>query len=85
MNRPILYRVVFYSIFIGLCTTIMSLLSLMNQAPFTTINMRTAYYDGCNIGLHSQLTVESIRRCDVIADTYKETLDSLDKQMNNEY
>ena len=82
MKRPILYRVVFYSIMAGLCGSILFLLSLMKDAPFTSKNMRNAYYAGCNIGLHSPLTEESIVRCESIADMYKQTLDDLDRQMN---
>jgi hypothetical protein len=82
MNHPIIYRVVFYGIMAGLCGFILFLLSLMVEAPFTSKNMRTAYFDGCNIGLHSSLTEESVARCAAIADMYKETLDDLDRQMN---
>jgi len=82
MKRPILYRVVFYSIMVGLCGSILFLIGLMKDAPFTSRNMRSAYFDGCNIGLHSPLTEESVTRCTDIADMYKETLDDLDRQMS---
>jgi len=82
MNHPVIYRVVFYGIMAGLCGSIFFLLSLMVEAPFSSKDMRSAYYAGCNIGLHSPLTNESIARCESIADMFKETLDDLDKQMN---
>ena len=82
MKRPILYRVVFYGIMVGLCGSIMFLLSLMKDAPFTSKNMRCAYFAGCNIGLHSALTDESIARCSYIADMFKDGLDDMDRQMN---
>ena len=82
MKRPILYRVVFYSIMAGLCGSILFLLSLMVEAPFSSRDMRSAYYAGCNIGFYGPLTDESIARCESIADMYKETLDDLDRQMS---
>jgi hypothetical protein len=82
MNHPVIYRVVFYGIMAGLCGSILFLLNLMVEAPFSSKNMRNAYYDGCNIGLHSPLTTESVARCESIANMYKETLDNLDRQMN---
>lgn len=84
MKHPILYRVVFYSIMTGLCGAILFLFSLIKDAPFTSGNMRSAYFDGCNIGLHDSLTAESVTRCSTIADLYKQTLDNLSRQMNYE-
>lgn len=84
MKRPITYRVVFYSIMAGLCGMIFFLLSLMVEAPFTSENMRSAYFHGCNIGLHASLTEESVVRCKQVADEFKVTLDDLDRQMNRE-
>lgn len=81
MKHPILYRVVFYGIMIGLCVTVSVLLSIMNEAPFSSRDMRKAYFDGCNIGGSLPLSDEHVDRCSKIADTYKETLDDLDKQM----
>lgn len=82
MKRPILYRVIFYGIMAGLCGSILFLLNLMSDAPFSSKNMRSAYFDGCNIGLYAPLTEESVARCTAIADMYKETLDDLDRQMS---
>jgi hypothetical protein len=82
MNHPVIYRVVFYGIMAGLCGSILFLLSLMVEAPFSSRDMRNAYYAGCNIGLHSPLTNESVARCESVADMFKESLDDLDRQMN---
>lgn len=82
MKRPILYRVVFYSIIAGLCGSILYLQSLMKEAPYTSKHMRSAYFHGCNIGRHAPLTEESVARCETIADMYKESLDDLDRQMS---
>ena len=81
MKHPILYRVIFYGIMVGLCITITTLLNIMNEAPFSSKNMRNAYFDGCNIGGSRPLTDEHVAYCSHIADSYKDTLDDLDKQM----
>lgn len=80
MNRPILYRVVFYGIIVGLCASIFFLLSLMNEAPFNSNDMRLAYLSGCNFG-SKPITEESLIKCVKTADMFKDTLDDLDKQM----
>ena len=82
MKRPILYRVVFYSILAGLSGSTLFLTYKMLEAPFSSRNMRSAYYAGCNIEYHSPLTTNSIARCAEVADEYKNTLDDLDRQMN---
>ena len=81
MKHPIFYRVIFYGIMVGLCTSIMFLLSIMNEAPFSSKNMRDAYFDGCNIGGSLPLSDEHVQYCSDIANLYKDTLDDLDKQM----
>lgn len=84
MKHPIIYRFVFYSCFLSLVIGFLFLLSVFEGAPFKSLDMRNAYFDGCNIGYHRALTDESIARCKRIADSYKETLDDLDKQLNKE-
>lgn len=80
MKHPILYRVGFYSCFAILCSFILILLTLINDAPFKSSDMRLAYFHGCNFGSRP-LTNESVRECSKTADMFKETLDDLDKQM----
>ncbi len=80
MKHPILYRVVFYSCFTTLCVAVLTLLTLMNDAPFKSSDMRLAYFHGCNFGSRP-LTNESVHECSRTADMFKETLDDLDKQM----
>ena len=81
MKHPILYRVVFYGIIVGLCLSIYFLLSKMNEAPFSSKNMRDSYFAGCNIGGPRPLTNKHVNFCNEIANSYKDTLDDLDKQM----
>lgn len=80
MKHPILYRTAFYSIVVSLCGVVFYLLSLMNEAPFRSIDMQDAYRHGCNFGSRP-LTQEKIQKCNEISDLFKETLDDLDKQM----
>jgi hypothetical protein len=80
MKHPILYRVAFYGILASLCASILLLLSLMGKAPFSSLDMRLAYLNGCNFA-SKPLTDESVKKCVAVADMFKETLDDLDKQM----
>ena len=80
MKHPILYRSVFYSVLLGLCLTIVFLLSLMNEAPFRSVDMRNSYMYGCQFGSRP-LTNEKIAECLEVSDLYKETLDDLGRQM----
>jgi hypothetical protein len=81
MKHPILYRLVFYSVLLSMGAAIIYLTSLMNYAPFKSSDMRDAFYDGCNFGGPRPLTDEHVVMCRGVADMYKETLDDLDKQM----
>lgn len=80
MKEAILYRLVFYSAFLLLCAGILFLISLLNEAPFRSVNMRDSYYYGCGMGA-KPLTEEKIKMCSDAADLYKITLDDLDIQM----
>lgn len=80
MKHPILYRICLYSCFAVLCVGVLILISAMNEAPFSSSDMRLAYLSGCNFA-SKPLTDESITKCIGVADMFKETLDDLDKQM----
>jgi hypothetical protein len=79
MKHPVIYRVVFYSIMLGLCVSIFFLLSLMQEAPFHTREMKAAYRYGCQIGSRP-LNDDKITFCDSVADMFEQTLNDLDKQ-----
>lgn len=81
MKHPILYRIAMYSIIAGLCGSVMFLISKMNEAPFSSKDMRDAYLSGCNFGGSRPLTNLHVAKCSSVADSYKDTLDDLDKQM----
>ena len=81
MKHPILYRSIFYSILVLLCGSVLFLLSVMNGAPFKSIDMRNAYMYGCQFGARP-LTEEKIAECLEISDKFKNTLDDLDRQID---
>ena len=58
------------TICLALTAIIVYLTYLMVNTPFTSSNMRTAYFHGCNFGT-SIISEESIDRCEQIADIYK--------------
>ena len=80
MKHPILYRLAMYAIILALCASIMVLVDTMAGAPFKSVDMRDAYYNGCNFG-SKPLDDEKVLHCAISADVFKETLDSLDEQM----
>lgn len=52
----------------------------MNIAPFKSSDMHFAYKAGCYLG--TRFTTESTKeKCDISADLYKDTLDDMDRQM----
>lgn len=81
MRHPVLYRVIMYTIMGALCLCIVFMLSLMNEAPFTSRNMRSAYFAGCNFGGLRPLTDDHAMYCEKYSNLYKETLDDIDRQM----
>lgn len=80
MKHPALYRIIFYSCLFIPSIGLVFLLNLMNYAPFSSIDMRNAYYHGCNLA-SKPLTYEAVQKCEKSADLFKATLDYLDKQL----
>lgn len=80
MKHPILYRVVFYLALATLSMGFLFSLSLLKDAPFKSSDMRFAYQGGCNWASRP-LTDEKIESCEEMANTFEETLDDLDRQM----
>lgn len=80
MKHPILYRIGFYSCFAIVCGAVLFLISLINEAPFSSSDMRLAYLNGCNFASRPLDDIK-ITECIKVADMFKETLDDLDKQM----
>lgn len=80
MKHPILYRVVFYSAFATLSVGFLFSISLLSDAPFKSSDMKFAYQGGCNWASRP-LTDEKIKSCEEMANTFGETLDDLDRQM----
>lgn len=78
----LLARVVIYSSLLLLIISNIILLSCLLEYPFSEENMRAAYLSGCNIGLHSTLTPESISRCEKLANEFKKTLVDVSDQMD---
>ena len=80
MKYPILYRIVLYGCVIILGIVVLTSTHLMRQAPFSSSDMRLAYYAGCNLGARP-LTDQKVAECYKISMLYKEMLDYIDKQM----
>jgi hypothetical protein len=69
-----------YSIILVLCASILVLVDVMAGAPFKSMDMRDAYYYGCELG-SKPLTDDKVLKCAIAADTFKDTLDDIDVQM----
>lgn len=68
-------KLILYVVVVLLSGCIVYLTSEMSDRPFNSANMRSAYFHGCNLGLHSPLTVESVARCNKVADLFKGAID----------
>lgn len=64
-------RAILYFIFMVLCLGNLFLVSLLDEAPYRTSDMRSAYYHGCNVAKGED--------CGVLADTFEEYLLFLDE------
>lgn len=80
MKHPILYRIVFYSAFVILVAGFLALLHVMSGAPFKSSDMGLAYQAGCQYGSRP-LDDSKIEDCYNQSSMFEETLDDLDKQM----
>lgn len=63
------------SIILILSCIICYLTYLMQDRPFSSENMREAYFHGCNIGSIKPITDESISKCYISSGLFKEVLD----------
>lgn len=73
-------KIILYTLILLLSGCILHLLGLMVDRPFSTSDMTRAYSAGCNMGLNSPLTYNSILRCERVSNLYGQTLDELMEQ-----
>lgn len=80
MKHPILYRTVFYSAFLFLVAVTATMIKLIDYAPYKSSDMALAYEAGCQLA-SKPLNHEKKFECSFRAADFKETLDSIDEQM----
>lgn len=78
MKHPIAYRVVMYSCMAFLATLVILLVQSLDYAPFTSIDMRLAYLNGCLIADKT-----NTNKCKYLSELYFETLEDVDQQMED--
>lgn len=84
MSDSVGRRTVMYLLLILSWSMTIYLLFLLNKAPFSSKNMASAYYMGCNFG-SKPLTDEDIAYCEYNAEVFRRTLDDLDVQADKFY
>jgi hypothetical protein len=68
-------RLVLYILLLAQTAALVYVTSIMVDTPFNTSNMRTSYYNGCNLG---RFYITSLKfTCKGSADSYKRELDRL--------
>lgn len=73
-------RLILFALLFAETAAIVYLTHIMIERPFSNGDMRTSYYNGCNLG---QFHINSLSfTCSSSADSYKEELERLDKFMD---
>ena len=54
---------------------------LLDATPFRSNDMRNAYIQGCHLASRPVTEID-VEKCAVSADMFKDTLESIDRQMN---
>lgn len=80
MKHPILCRTVFYSAFLIMMAITATMIKLINYAPYKSSDMALAYEAGCQLA-SKPLDSQKVFECGFRAADFKETLDSIDEQM----
>lgn len=81
MRSENFYRFGFYGCVGALILIAVVQMAAMDHAPFKASDMRSAYLQGCAQGSRSE-PGDNTEKCEISADMFHDTLDSLDKQMN---